>query len=306
MKWHLPKLSRNEKIALLVGAVGFAWTLKVVETGAIDAIHKPSAEDQKPYDIPGHTEEGDLALMWRRLKGWPTASGKGDKKACWPGGDAVWLDRKPQVTGAGPRNGVTVTFWVSEAIDSEAFLGRYATDLWYRENLGTGAPGFSGSAQHGDNTRFIERIPPPKPGPPAWRVIMPGQCVFGDVRPLDDDGTVGKFLVDLPAQARVDISDSPDGEGKWVPLKKRLTFEGREATHVPRGPVWDNSYYYRTDAAGRYEVVIRRTDPRNAQQPEHGRWTRFSLIVTWGEGGGMYACGSPQISSNCFGEKNDE
>ena len=176
---------------------------------------------------------------------------------------------------------------------------------WYVVQAGTGAIGFSTAVQQGDNTRLIERISPPTPGPSGWRVILPGQCVFGTVKPLDDEGTIGKYLIDLPARTRVYLN-SDSGGGKWVPWEERMTFEGSEAPHVPIEDASDDAFYYRTSEAGRYAVTVRRTDAPKERTMEHGRWARFSLIVTLGEGGGMRGCSPPKYESNCFGEMNDD
>ena len=242
MKWLFPKQPMLTALALIIGGFGFAWTFVVVAPSAIRAIDKPTAENQESYGIPGDRSHGDVVLMSRRLKGWPTASGKGNKRPCWSG-NAIWTDQEPLVRGAGPKHGSTATFWVSETVDSQVFVGRYSTDLWYVVQAGTGAIGFSTAVQQGDNTRLIERISPPTPGPSGWRVILPGQCVFGTVKPLDDEGTIGKYLIDLPARTRVYLN-SDSGGGKWVPWEERMTFEGSEAPHVPIEDASDDAFYY--------------------------------------------------------------
>ena len=305
MKARFSRLPMSTTLALLAGGLGFSWTVVMVAPAAIRAIDKPTAENQEPYGAPGDRAHGDVVQMSRRLKGWPTASGKGNRKPCWSG-DAIWIDQEPLVRGAGPKHGTTATFWVSETVDKQVFLGRYSTDLWYQDQAGTGAIGFSTSVQQGDNTRFIERIPPPSPGPPGWRVILPGQCVFGNVKPLDDEGNVGKFLVDLPAGQRIYLHYSPGIEGKWVPLEKRLILNGKEAPHVLVELEGSDAFFYRTEQAGRYAITVRRTDAREDRKATDDLWTRFYVAVTWGVGGGLIGCGPPDCDTNCLGEDNDE
>jgi hypothetical protein len=292
------------KLAFAIGGVGYLWTLLCVAWPLMGVIWRPPALDQQPYEIPGDRAYGDVGEMHRRLRGWPVASHKTDRKPCFSG-SAVCQDAEPLVRGRGPKNGSTATFWISKTVNDGAFLGRYVTDLWYLTQAGTGAIGFSRAIQHGDNTRLIERSPPPAPPPPGWRLLQRGQCAHADVRPLDDEGTIGRFVIDLPADEDMRISSGPEGKGKWVPVADFLAFGGREVRHVQStDPATPDAFHYRTEHAGRHELTIRRTDPPQERVSEGGWWTRYTVMVMWGAC--TYGCGFAMDGSECYEGNRDD
>jgi hypothetical protein len=300
MTWRYSTQPLGTKLALFVGTVGFAWAVVVVTPATFLLLDKPSTEDRKPFSVPGDTEYGDLGSIWARLSGIP----KSERKPCW-GGSADWHDHEPLVRGRGPRNGSTETFWIAKTINSQTFVGRYSLDVWYLIQASTGAGGFTSAIQTVENTRLIERFPPPPPGPPGWEPLQPGACLLREAKPLDDEGTVGKFVIDLPANTRIDeecASRHPYGKGKFS-VDCTLTQNGKEAPHVSVDP-YGAGFYYKSEEAGQYELVVRRSDPREAWRPDHGRWAKF--FVTVALGGGRAGCGAAMDQSNCFGEKVDE
>jgi hypothetical protein len=238
------------------------------------------------------------------MEGRPAASEMGDRKPC-SGGHATWLDGVPLGRGDGPRNGVTLTVWSSLTIDSEVFVGRYTTEVWTRGQYDS--RGHLEFLDQTDNTRLIERLPPPKSGPPGWIPIQPGQCVWGEVKPLDQEGTVARFLVDLPAQTVIDAGCFVD-EGEHVPTEWLLTLEGKEAERVPIRHTVDDSWghTYKTDRAGRYSIVVRRTDAPDKWVVDTERPPRFSFMMTWGFSAGSWSCHSPRYESKCQGGEDEQ
>jgi hypothetical protein len=291
----------NSKFPWIVGALGFAWAFVVVMPAAVKMLDRPSAEDQEPYKTPGVMTYGDFAQIVRRMKGGPAMSvNKEDKFPCW-GAHVIWQDQDTLVRGSGPKNGSTATFWIAQTVNSQVFLGRYSIDVWFLTQAGTGAIGFTTDIQQVENARLIERIPPPAPAPPGWRAILPGHCVLGEAKPIDDAGTVGRFLIDLPGKTTIFEKCGP--ESKWFPIDCYLTYGGKEVTHVPIEGAMDGAFYYQTQKAGRYELTVRRTDPLEARKPDRGQWARFSVMVTWGAGsGGTFGCGPAIDQSKCFGD----
>ena len=297
----------STKLALFIGAVGFAWAVVLVTPATFLLLGKPLAEKQKPYAVPGDTKEyGDWAQMSSRLKGLPAIPGKEARESCW-GASAIWRDQDLMVRGRGPRNGSTETFWVAETVNSEAFFGRYSVDLWYLEKTFRDAQGLRHEIQQADNTRLIERFPPPPPGPPGWEVLQPGDCVLREAKPVDDEGTVGRFVIDLPAKTKIfERCGSRDAYGKKrFPVECSMTRNGRGVTQISVN-TYGNGFDYQSEEGGRYEVVVRRSDPPEARKPDHGRWAEFYVMVTWGPGDDPVGCGPSLDQSNCFGEKIDE
>ena len=297
------QLSASGKRWVIIGCLGHAWALVVVMPAAYQAINKPSAEDQQPYEPPGSLHPGDIGMLASRLRGWPTASGKNDRKSCWSA-ESLWADERILVRGLGPSNGATVTAWVSETEDNEVFLGRYSYDLHYFAWVGTGPHGWLDVRQGARNTRFIERVPPPAPGPPGWRVIQPGQCVLAREKCGDEDETMGKFLIDLPAKQRIQIRTvTPFGHPE--PTIERLSFNGKEAAHEPIPGGEMGGFYYRSDQAGRYTLTIHRPPGLGNEKVECKEGTPFSVDVEWGElmNG---SCTHPDEELTCLGDlKND-
>jgi hypothetical protein len=301
------RLSRRGRTAVLIGGIGYVWSLALVFRPACSAILKPSAQDQQLYAPPGDSSHGDLKTMLRRVKDWP-ASRDDSERECWRG-MALWKDTAPLVRGRGPSNGSSVTHWVTETVNDEVYFGRYTFDLSYLVEPGTGAIGFSHAAQDGENTRLIERIPPPPPGPPGWRVIQPGQCVFAKEEPADAEGTIGRFLIELPANALVHIETMTSTRGPDTTFE-RLTFNGKEAAREPipgteTGPGF-REFYYRTGEAGRYAVTKHIPPNFHQDAAQSKERLRYSLMVVWGETGFTESCTRPTKDLSCLGEKNDD
>jgi hypothetical protein len=303
------RLSRRERTAALIGALGYAWALVVATPTGCRAILKPSAEDQQPYAPPGDSDHGDLKTMLRRVKDWPPSRDDSERE-CWRG-MALWKDRAPTVRGRGPSNGSSVTHWVTETVNDEVYFGRYTFDLSYLLEPGTGAIGFWHAAQESENTRLIERIPPPPPGPPGWRVIQPGQCVFAKEEPADAEGTIGRFLIELPAHARVLIETVTSTRGPNTTFE-RLTFNGKEVAHEPipeateeRGPDF-REFYYRTGEAGRYALTKHIPHNFHDDAVQSKKRLRYSLMVVWGETGFTESCTDPLGDLSCLGDKDDD
>lgn len=299
--WRYSTQPWSTKLALFVGAMGFAWAGVLLTPATFLLLDKPSVEEQKPFLLPGTTAHGDLAQLWARLSGIP----KSERESCW-GGDAAWQDHETVVRGRGPRNGSTEMFWISYTINSQSFLGRYSLDVWYLVQASTGAGGFTSAIQKVENARLIERFPPPPPAPPGWESLQPGACLLREAKPLDNDGTVGRFVIDLPANTDVfegSASLYPYGK-KWFPIDHFVTRNGKEATHITPDPDHSERFSYQSDEAGQYEIVVRRSDPHEAWRPDHGRWAKFYVTAIWR--GGRSGCGMAMDQSTCFGEKVDE
>ena len=305
------QLSWPAKAAALLGAVGFAWAMLLVFPAAYSAVFKPSAEDQQPYEAPGGSSYGNDRKIFDRLSGVSPNAAENHKKPCWYG-SAIWSDREPLVRGRGPSNGSNVTYWLAETIDNEVFVGRYSFNLSYLVEPGTGAIGFSHTAQDADNTRLIERIPPPPPGPPGWRMILPGQCVLAKEQPPDADGAIGRFLIDLPARVRVQI-DRVTSSKKSGMLVERLSFNGKEAAReaIPgaeEGPGY-REFNYRTDQAGLYALTVHHSPYYQKDGPEGKERLRYSLMVAWGENGFTRSCSSPRYDLSdlsCLGGTDND
>ena len=289
------RLSRRGRTAVLIGGIGYAWSFALVFRPACSAMIKPSAEDQQPYAPPGDSSHGDLKTMLRRVKDWP-ASRDDSERECWRG-MALWKDTAPLVRGRGPSNGSSVTHWVTETVNDEVYFGRYTFDLSYLVEPGTGAIGFSHAAQDGENTRLIERIPPPPPGPPGWRVIQPGQCVFAKEEPADAEGTIGRFLIELPANALVHIESELSG---------RLSLGGKEAAHEPIPGAEMGGFHYRTSDSGRYAITMHRPPGSDRDSARPQERLRYSLMVVWGETEFTRSCTNPAGDLSCLGDEDDD
>jgi hypothetical protein len=290
------RLSRRGRTAVLIGGIGYAWSLALVFRPACSAMLKPSAEDQQPYAPPGDSHYGDENAVFTRLKGWLPTFRRTRKHACWYG-MAIWRDKGPLVRGRGPSNGANVTYWVTETINGQAFMARYSFDLSYLVEPGTGAIGFSHSAQHDENTRLIERIPPPTPGPPGWRVIQPGQCVLARAEPSDTEGTTGRFLIDLPSKALVRIESELSG---------RLSLGGKETAHEPIPGAEMGGFRYRTSESGRYAISMHRPPGSDRDSARPQERLRYSLMVVWGETEFTGSCTSPRDDLSCLGDEDDD
>jgi len=206
------RLSRRGRTAVLIGGIGYAWSLALVFRPACSAMLKPSAEDQQPYAPPGDSHYGDENAVFTRLKGWLPTFRRTRKHACWYG-MAIWRDKGPLVRGRGPSNGANVTYWVTETINGQAFMARYSFDLSYLVEPGTGAIGFSHSAQHDENTRLIERIPPPTPGP-ARRSIA--ATIPGAAWPWSSPTAGRRPRADAPRRPESSGRPRPRGSsGEW-------------------------------------------------------------------------------------------
>jgi hypothetical protein len=304
MSGFFAQLSRVGKAAVVIGGLGYASSFLLVFPALYGAIFRPSAENQQPYEPPGDSDHGNLKVMSRRLRGWPSASKNDDGPECWRG-MALWKDRAPLVRGRGPSNGSKVTHWLTETVDHEVYFGRYTFDLAYLVEPGTGAIGFSHVAQEGENTRLIERIPPPPPGPPGWHAIQPGRCVFAKEEPADADGTIGRFLIDLPGQALIRI-ESELSRNELGPTFERLSFNDKEAAREPIPGAEMGGFRYRTGQAGRYAVTIHRPTDSQHDGMERKERIRYSLMVVWGETGFTRSCTSPRDDLDCLGEKDDD
>jgi len=303
------RLSRREQRLAVIGSIGFLWSLIVVTPAAFNAVLKPSAEEQRPYAPPGDTNEGDVKQILRRLDGVPNASGEDERNGCW-NGMAIWAGSERLVRGRGPSNGSTVTYWATDTINTDVFFGRYTFDLSYLVEPGTGAIGFSHVVQDTRNTRLIERVPPPPPGPPGWRVIQPGECVFAKEQPPDADGAIGRFLIDLPGKARILIETEPS-RIELGPIEERLAFDGREAVREPipgaEGTgIGFRQFHYRTEQAGRHSLTIQRPPDLPASGRDTKARLRYSLMVVWGENGFIRSCTSPSDDLTCPGVTDND
>jgi hypothetical protein len=281
-----------ESLALAVGAVGWAWGLILILATALtlerdDGAPYPAGEPQDAFEHIHPIYQELLSPSGTRLQGHGTCS-------------KVWFDDDGVlIRGIGPMNGSTAPVWMTLTVGGQVFVGRVTVDLWRGTGAGTGGLDSSYNYTVGDNLRLVERVPPPKPGPPGWRVIRPGECVLGSTEPLDASGVIGRFLIDLPAQRSVGVRLLGELVGDFVPLEEKLTLDGRDVPEVRVERVRDDRY--RTDRDGRYQLTVRRTDNPDARRTTGGRWRRYTVQAAWGASitGG---CEPPDSNSNCFME----
>jgi len=288
-----------QRAALVVGGIGWAWTVVQLLTTAVTL--KRDKGPPYPMGEPDRAFE-QVHPVYRDLLG-PLYDRLGDHETCgerWFGEDTVLI------RGIGPRNGSTVPVWMTLTVGGKVFVGRAVIDVWRGLGAGTGGLESTHLFTNGANLRLVERMPPPKPGPPGLRVIRPGECVLGSTKPQDAFGVIGRFLIDLPAERLLRLSPMPDLEGEHVPKDFSLTLDGRTVPKVNMGEFKGDMY--RTEHDGRYLLTVRRTDGQDAGTDSKDAatsdgipWPRYTVQVSWGEAIGG-ACSPPDRFGNCFRE----
>jgi hypothetical protein len=281
-----------EYFLLVVGGLGWIWGLILILGTALTLEH----DDGAPYPVGqlgmafAGTKPVDRELLspsGTRLKGHGTCSDM------WFDEDAVLI------RGIGPMNGSNAPAWLTLTVGSQVFVGRVTVDLWNGVGAGTGGLDSSSNFIVANNLRFVERVPAPRPGPPGWRVIRPGECVLGSTEPLDASGVIGRFLIDLPAHRTINIGLLGELVGDFVPLVADLALDGKSPPTVFEGEFKGD--HYRTERDGRYQLTVRRTDTPDAGRVTGGRWRRYTLDVDWGAPI-TGQCSPPHDHSNCFME----
>jgi hypothetical protein len=251
MKTNVSPLRPFEYVALVVGALGWAWVLIQI-LGTVLTLERdrgapnPAGEPQDAFEHIHPIYRELLSPSRTRLQGHGTCS------KMWFDHDAVLI------RGIGPLNGSTAPVWLTLTVGSKVFVGRVTVDLWRGSAAGTGGLDSSYNYTVGDNLRLVERVPPPRPGPPGWRVIQPGECVLGSTEPQDSSGVIGRFLIDLPAQRSVGVRLRDEDEGDYVPMTEKLTLEEHDVPEVRVEQLKDDRY--QTERDGRYQLTVRRTD----------------------------------------------
>jgi hypothetical protein len=195
-----------------------------------------------------------------------------------------WTDEDPimMLNDHGPKNGTELIFWKAITLRGRTTLGRYIADLWTGVSIGSGgALGSRAAWSKVDNIRLVERMPPPQPGPPGFRAIMPGECVSGSLQ--EEEGrVVGRYWIDLPAPSSVGIFTRVPNETD-AQLRERLTFDDvdvpEEIDPVERRP----SGRLRVSHSGFHKVIIYRVDPPGAARAETTRRKNYALRVYWGK-----------------------
>jgi len=292
MKTNGPPLLFFEYVALVFGAAGWAWVLiQILATlHALDTDDRPPFPAGDPQEAFEHVKSVDRELLG------PLADRVHGRSVC----DKVWFDDDAVlIRGMGPQHGSTAPAWLTLTVGSQVFVGRITVDLWRGTQAGTGAIGFPERFTVGANLRFVERVPPPRPGPAGSRVIRPGECVLGSTEPQDAAGVIGRFLIDLPAQRSVGVRLLGELVGDYVPLAEKLTLDGHDVPTV-RGDEF-RADRYRTERDGRYELTVRRTDSPDARRATGGRWRRYTVEAAWGASI-TGSCEPPDSYGNCFME----
>lgn len=279
------------KAAVIAGGLGWAWGLILIAPGAWSLINRP--EHQEPYPV---RQLGDafanVKPIDRELLG-PLADRVRGRSVC----DSMWFDSDDGalLRGIGPMNGTTAPAWLTLTVGGHVIVGRVTVDLWNGVGMGTGSLECSTNFIVASNLRFVERVPPPRPGPPGWKVIRPGECVLGSTEPLDASGVVGRFLTDLPGHRSVKVGFMPEASGVYIPMAENLTLNGRELSKAHNGE------RYWTDQDARYELVVSRTDTADAGRPIGSKAQHYTVDVTW-DGQITGTCFPPDDRFNCFAE----
>jgi len=292
MKTSGPPFTFWEKAGLIVGAVGWAW-LVIQILGMAPALERDGGA---PYPV-GQLGDAFAGVepVDREIFG-PVADRIHGRSIC----DKMWFDDDAVlIRGIGPMNGSTAPAWLTLTVGSQIFVGRVTVDLWNGVGAGTGGLESSTNYIIATNLRFVERVPPPRPGPPGWRVIRPGECVLGSTEPQDASGVIGRFLIDLPAARSVGVRLLGELVGDFVPLADKLTLNGIDVPEVRVERLKDDRY--RTDRDGRYQLTVRRTDGPDAGRLTGARWRRYTVQVAWGASI-TGSCEPPDSYGNCFME----
>jgi hypothetical protein len=281
-----------EYFLLVVGGLGWIWGLILI-LGTALTLERDSGT---PYMVRQLGEAfAGIKRVDRELLG-PVADRIHGRNIC----SEMWFDEDAVlIRGIGPMNGSTAPAWLTFTVGSQVFVGRVTVDLWRGTADGTGGMDSTYNYHVANNLRFIERLPPPRPGPPGWRVIRPGECVLGSTEPLDASGLVGRFLVDLPADRFVGIGFMPEAAGEYIPMDWKLTFEGQDVRTVQEDEFKEGTY--RPERAGRYELSVRRTDGPDAGRTPGSPMKHYTVQVAWGKfitGG----CSPPDDYGSCFME----
>jgi hypothetical protein len=282
-----------QKAALVVGAAGWAWGLVLI----LGTVAMMERDNGAPYPV-GELGEAFTGVppVDRELLG-PLADRLHKGSIC---GGMMWFEEDAVlVRGIGPSNGATAPALLALTVGAQVFVGRVTVDLWSGVGAGTGGLESSTNYIIATHLRFVERVSPPRPGPPGWRVIRSGECVLGSTESLDASGVVGRFLIDLPAQRSINIRLLGELVGDFVPLEASLALDGKSPPRVWKGEF--KGEHYRTERDGRYELTVRRTDGPDARHATGGRWRRYTVAVAWGETIDS-ACSPPDGDSNCFEE----
>jgi hypothetical protein len=281
-----------EYLLLVVGGLGWIWglililwTVLTLERG--DRTAYPAGEPQDAFEHIHPIYRELLSPSGTRLQGHGTCY------SMWFNEDAVLI------RGIGPMNGSTAPLWLTMTVGGQVFIGRVTVDLWRGTAAGTGGLDSSYNYTVGDNIRLVERVPPPQPGPPGWRVIRPGECVLGSTEPQNAAGVIGRFLIDLPANRTINIGLLGELVGDFVPLVADLALDGKSPPTVFEGEFKGD--HYRTERDGRYQLTVRRTDTPDASQATGTRWRRYTVEVDWGAPIGG-SCEPPDGKSDCFME----
>jgi hypothetical protein len=285
-----PPLRPLEYFLLVVGGLGWTWGLILILGTALtlergDRTAYPVGQLGMAFAGTKPVDRELLSPSGTRLQGHGTCSDM------WFDEDAVLI------RGIGPMNGSNAPAWLTLTVGSQVFVGRVTVDLWNGVGAGTGGLDSSSNFIVANNLRFVERVPPPRPGPPGWRVIRPGECVLGSTEPLDASGVIGRFLIDLPAARTIGIDLMPEAEGEYIPKAVKLTLDGQDVRMVQEDEFKEGQY--RPEREGRYELTVLRTDGPDAGREAGRRWRRYTIAVDWGASI-RTSCSPPDSYGNCF------
>jgi hypothetical protein len=194
-----------------------------------------------------------------------------------------WLDvDTANPRGLGPLGAVKLAGWISLSVNGGTTTGRYLMDVWNDYEPGTGPAGYLTAYAVAGNIRLIERLPPPKPGPPGWTAIAPGQCVRGNVK-ADASPVVGRYWIRLPARRMVAVDVGKEWEHPC--LREVLEFEGQRLRCEGerfRCQV-RQSCRYRIPRDGDYQLTLYRESPSESGELDTDDSGPFLLQVAWGE-----------------------
>jgi hypothetical protein len=278
------------KLAPVVGALGWAWGLLLILSVLPSFWER--FDDNEPFPVRelggafGGTKPVDRELLG------PLAGHERAPSVC----RGMWFDRDDGalLRGSGPSNGTTAAAWLTLTTGSHVVVGRVTVDLWNVVGMGTGGLESVTNSIIAHDLRLVERLPPPPPGPPGWRVIRPGECALGSTEPQDASDVVGRFLIDLPARKSVDVYITSELGTCNMPLHDALTLDGHNLSRS------SERERYWTERDGRYEILVRAGSPgddcTNRKPPR-----AYSLEVEWGKPIAG-TCPTPNDRFDCFGK----
>jgi hypothetical protein len=168
----------------------------------------------------------------------------------------TWLWQRTPATG-----------WLNVTVSGMAVIGRYSMTL-QPEKCRPGSLHTSECTKV-DDLRLEERHVP-SPTTDDWIVILPGQCVLGQI-PAAEPSVVGRYAIDLPADR--DVTVTAYTLPATIFVESHLFHGGEEVAAAPGERV-----VYRTKKAGTYLLTLISTTDSDFSVREG----QYSLQVYWG------------------------